>query len=72
MDKEPECQVVILAASVAPLSFDIIEKYPKAKVFDVDIENMLLKKSMYEKIHPRSCSGSINFIESDITDKRNL
>ncbi|MBX7045581.1 MAG: class I SAM-dependent methyltransferase [Ignavibacteria bacterium] len=69
LDSEPECQVIILAAGVAPLSFDIIEKFPNAKVFDVDIENMLLKKSLYEEIHPEAVPGSINFIESDITNK---
>lgn len=60
-------QVIVLAAGIAPLSLDIIEKFPDAKVFDVDIENMKLKEELYEEL---GVNKNVKFLECDITDKK--
>lgn len=59
-------QVIILAAGIAPLSLDIIEKFPDAVVFDTDIENMGLKKELYREL---GVTKNVHFLECDITDK---
>lgn len=64
-----EYQVIILAAGIAPLSLDIIEKFPQTKVFDVDIENMPMKKKLFEVVAEGSFENRIQFIQSDITNK---
>jgi len=64
-----DAQVVILAAGIAPLSLDIIERFPDAKIFDIDIENMPMKKKLFEKVSDGSFENKIEFIESDITNK---
>lgn len=73
---DSEYQVIILAAGIAPLSLDIIEKFPGVKVFDVDIDNMQTKRKLFEEISEGKFTNRIQFIESDITDvnvlKKNL
>ena len=68
----PESQVIILAAGIAPLSLDIIEKFPQAKIFDIDIDNMPLKKKLFDEVSEGKFKSRIEFIESDITDKKIL
>lgn len=65
---DSDYQVVILAAGIAPLSLDIIEKFPGVVVFDIDIENMQMKKDLFEEVSEGKLSDRIKFIESDITD----
>ncbi len=64
-----EAQVIILAAGIAPLSLDIIESFPVTKIFDIDIENMQMKKKLFEEVSDGSFENKIEFIESDITNK---
>ncbi len=64
-----DAQVIILAAGIAPLSLDIIERFPDAKIFDIDIENMPMKKKLFEEVSEGSFENKIKFIESDITNK---
>jgi hypothetical protein len=72
LNKAPESQVIILAAGIAPLSLDIIEKFSHSKVFDIDIENMPMKKKLFEEVSEGNFKNQIEFIESDITDKKGL
>lgn len=72
LNDNQEYQIIILAAGIAPLSLDIIEKFPQTKVFDIDIENMSMKKKLFEKISEGSFENRIQFIESDITNKNVL
>jgi O-methyltransferase involved in polyketide biosynthesis len=76
LSENSDYQVVILAAGIAPLSLDIIEKFPEVKVFDLDIDNMQTKKELFEEVSEGRLENGIQFIESDITDinilKQNL
>lgn len=69
LNDNQEYQIIILAAGIAPLSLDIIEKFPNAKVFDIDIENMTKKKKLFNEVSEGSFEKRIQFIESDITNK---
>ena len=69
LKEDSDAQVIILAAGIAPLSLDIIESFPDAKIFDIDIENMPMKKKLFEKVSDGSFENKIEFIESDITNK---
>ena len=69
LNQSEDYQVIILAAGIAPLSLDIIEKFPNTKVFDTDIENMDVKRKLYEELHGKKITGNIHFLECDITDK---
>ncbi len=66
LNADQNYQVIILAAGIAPLSLDLIEKFPDAKIFDTDIENMRLKKGLYEEL---GVNKNVHFLECDITDK---
>ena len=70
--EDSNAQVIILAAGIAPLSLDIIERFPDAKIFDIDIENMPMKKKLFEKVSDGSFENKIEFIELDITNKNIL
>ena len=72
LSQDQNYQVIILAAGIAPLSFDIHEKFPLTKIFDTDIENMSIKKELYEEIAGKEVSEKIKFIQTDITDKNNF
>ncbi len=67
--EDSNAQVIILAAGIAPLSLDIIERFPDAKIFDIDIVNMPMKKKLFEEVSDGSFENKIEFIESDITNK---
>jgi O-methyltransferase involved in polyketide biosynthesis len=69
LSEDSDYQVVILAAGIAPLSLDIIERFPDAKVFDIDIENMQMKKKLFHEVSEGRFNNSVQFIESDITNK---
>lgn len=69
LKQNTNAQVVILAAGIAPLSLDIIERFPDAKVFDVDIENMPMKKKLFDEVSEGRFNNSVHFIKSDITSK---
>ncbi len=51
---------------------DIIEKFPQAKVFDIDIENMQLKKNLFKEVSEGDFENRVEFIESDITDTKSM
>lgn len=68
LKEDSDYQVIILAAGVAPLSLDIIERFPDTKVFDIDIENMQMKKKLFEEVNDGKFNDNIQFIESDITN----
>ncbi|MBS1494946.1 MAG: class I SAM-dependent methyltransferase [Bacteroidetes bacterium] len=68
LSENSDFQVVILAAGIAPLSLDIIEKFPEVNVFDVDIDNMQTKRKLFDEISEDKFANRIQFIESDITD----
>ena len=69
LKEDSNAQVIILAAGIAPLSLDIIESFPDTKIFDIDIENMQMKKRLFEEVSDGSFENKIEFIESDITNK---
>jgi len=56
-------QVLILAAGLTPLSFEIASLYPLCRVFDVD--RYLMKEKM---AYRPSVLANIEFIECDLTD----
>ncbi len=69
LKENSDAQVIVLAAGIAPLSLDVIERFPDAKVFDIDIENMPMKKKLFEEVSEGIYENKIKFIESDITNK---
>lgn len=72
LKEDSDTQVIILAAGIAPLSLDIIESFTDTKVFDIDIENMPMKKKLFEEVSDGSFENKIEFIELDITNKNIL
>jgi len=67
LDENPQGQVVILAAGIAPLSVELASLYPECTVFDVDKFQMKQKEKFLSGLCP-----NINFIECDITNIENL
>lgn len=59
-------QVVILGAGWAPLGLELADLYPKASVFELDIENMDKKKGLVDRIP--GAPSNISFMSTDITD----
>jgi len=66
LNENENYQIIILAAGIAPLSLDILEKFPNTKIFDTDIENMNIKKELYEQTAGEKITESIKFIQTDI------
>lgn len=59
-------QVVILGAGWAPLGLELADLYPKASVFELDIENMEKKRGLVDRI--TGAPSNISFMSTDITD----
>lgn len=59
-------QVVILGAGWAPLGLELADLYPKASVFELDIDNMEKKRGLVDRI--AGAPSNISFMSTDITD----
>ena len=67
-----ECdQMIILGAGLAPLSLECKSQFENIKIFDVDIDNMELKKEMISKINGEQLHD-IKFITCDIENVTDL
>lgn len=67
LGKNPQGQVIILGAGIAPLSVELTSLYPESIIFDVDKYQMKLKKQCLNGSCP-----NINFIECDVTNIEKL
>ena len=59
----PDSQVIFLGAGLDPKSLDVAESFPRSKVFDVDMDNMDLKREMTKSINGPS---NIAFCQANI------
>lgn len=65
LSKNKTAQVVILAAGLDPLSLEITSRFPKAKVFEIDTENMNIKTQLLNDLKN---FGFINCISANLTN----
>ena len=65
----PDCQVVFLGAGLDPKSVDLAENYPNARVFDVDMDNMDIKKQITKNIDGPQ---NLKFCTADICNQDQL
>ena len=69
LSRVPHAQVVFLGAGLDPKSLDVAIKYPDVRVFDVDMEQMSLKKEITKKV---SGPQNIEFCTANIDDVQDL
>jgi len=60
-------QTVILAAGLAPLGLDLAARFPRCRVFDVDMSLMPEKAQLVAGIH--NAPTNLHFVTADITDR---
>jgi len=65
----PDAQVVFVGAGLDPKSLDVAELFPRSSVFDVDMENMELKKEIVKSI---GGPENIRFCQANIADAGQL
>ena len=65
----PTAQVVLLAAGVDPIGLDIIEAFPDATIFDVDLDNRELKEDLFQKV---GAPKNIHICKADLTQTEEL
>jgi O-methyltransferase involved in polyketide biosynthesis len=66
--KNPSAQVIQLGGGLDPLTIDLAECHPKARIFDVDMANMPLKAEINKKIG----GPEISFLTANLADVPSL
>lgn len=69
LTSSPDSQVIILGAGLDPKSLDIAEKYPRATIFDVDMDHMDLKQKITKGLHGPE---NLKFCTANIGDVQQL
>ncbi len=64
-DSREDLQIVIAGAGFDPLGIELVELYPRIRVFELDTENMTAKSAMVSTTNDEICRR-ISFIEADL------
>ena len=69
LQSRPDSQVILLAAGLDPISLDIADQFPEAKIFEVDLDNMGLKERLVKEL---GGPESIRFCSVSLTETDKL